>query len=136
MRKIVLILTVLLTQSISCMAQENQEVVKFLGGFYDFVTAINKVETPTEVQIETWKLQYNEIKKNYSTKYKDIMTNDELEIYYNYVGQYNKKMRRETMKEAGEWIDSTSVKVGESMKRGAKKVSGVLKGFFKKDKKE
>lgn len=136
MKKIVFTLLLFMIQSISCMAQDTAEVKKFLDNFRDFVTVMNAVEKPTEAQIAEWKTKYAEIKHDYTYKYKDVMTNPQLETYYTYQGQYRKKLGRENLKEAGAVIDSTSVVVGEAVRRGASKASGFIKGLFKKDNKK
>ena len=130
-----MILLLLAVQSLSCMAQTPTDVNKFLNEFKDFVNKMTLVENPTEKQKEAWKAQFSDIKETYSTKYKPVMTDEQVETYFGYCGQYRKKMGKENLKEAGEWMDSTSVVVGKSIQRGAKKVSGAVKGFLKKDKK-
>ena len=134
MKKIGLLLVCLAVQCASVMAQD-VNVDKFLNNFKEFVTEIEKVETPTEAQKEEWKVKYAEIKEQYTTTYEKVMTNDQLETYFVYRGQYNKRIGREGLKTAGEALDSASVKVGKAVKRGASKASGFLKGVFKRDKK-
>lgn len=131
-----MILLLLAVQSLSCMAQTPAEVDKFLNEFKDFVNKITLVEQPTEKQKAAWKAQFADIKADYSVKYKPAMSDDQVETYFDYCGQYRKKMGRENLKEAGEWMDSTSATVSKSIQRGAKKVSGAVKGFFKKEKKK
>ncbi len=115
---------------------QNADVQKFLNEFKTFLTKIEAVQDPTDEQIDSWKKVYKDIKHEYSTEYKKKMTNDEVSTYYNYVGRYNKRLSRKYLKEAGEFADTTAVKATKVIKRGASKVSGALRGFFRGDKQE
>lgn len=133
--KRILIALLLVCNGAVCMAQ-NADVKNFLDSFNTFCTTIEAVQDPTEPQIDSWKKVYKDIKHEYSTMYKKKMTDDEVQIYYSYVGRYNKKLSKKYLKEAGEFADTTAAKATKVLKRGASKVSGALRGFFRKDKQE
>jgi len=136
MKRFIFMVMIALMPSAFCLAQTPTEVDKFLNDFKSLVERMNKVETPTTEQISAWKGEYAAYKELFDEKYEKQMNDDQVELYYNYRAQYRKKLGHENLKEAGEFIDTTSQKVGKSIKRGAKKLSGTLKGIFKRNKKE
>ena len=126
-------MTMLLMQ-LSAMAQSTTDVTKYLNEFKAFIDTIQNVQNPTDLQYDNWRAEYGDFRDQYKEKYKSVMTNEQVETYFSYCAQYNKRMGRRNLKEAGDVIDSTAVKVTKGVKRGASKVSGFVKGLFKKDK--
>ena len=134
MKRFILMVIITLIQSTFCIAQSPADINKFLNDFKSLVERMNKVETPTTEQISEWKGEYAAYKELFDEKFEKKMNDDQIELYYNYRAQYRKKIGRENLTDAGEFIDTTSQKVGKSIKRGAKKVSGTFKGLFKRNK--
>ena len=132
MKKSILLLVFFAINSVMCLAQTSVDVEKYLTDFNSFVTEISKVSNPSDAQVEVWRADYADFRDRYKSTYKDVMTNEQVEKYYSYCAQFNKAVGRKNLKEAGEAIDTAAVKVGKAVKRGASKVSGVVKGIFKK----
>ena len=119
-----------------CMGASAQKSVsanqKFLKRFEKLVARVDDKYAQNADSVAAWKSERSKIKTLYKERYKEAFSDDELEKYSELNGEYNSRMTEMKLNDLSEKMDSVGAKVGRSMQRTGKKVSGFVKGLKKK----
>lgn len=120
--------------SIMCLTLSAQTgtVSSYLAKYKGFVDNVDKMKAISNDEYQTVDSTYEALTSEYHDTYKAKMTNSQISTYMQYRTRYKKLLTVKRSAELTNNLDTVGNSVTKTVKRTGSKVSGFIKGVFKK----